>query len=461
MGHDMTKGAISSLRDFPAVEILSGHPAFAPYMAALTRPLVVETVKTVVAAFKERFRTEKKAVTQDDLVGAVVAELKRLRLLNLEAVINGAGIIIHTNLGRAPISKTMMANALEMICGYCNLEFDLAGGSRGKRGILVERLLALLCETEGGTIVNNNAAALFIILNTLACRKEVIISRGELVQIGGGFRIPDIMRKAGVKLIEVGATNRTSLTDYAEAITERTRMILKVHRSNFMQVGFVEETSLADLARLCRERGVILAHDLGSGLISMPKGVDTTNEPDVMSSVRTGVDLTCFSGDKLLGGTQAGLIVGQEALLSRIRKNPLFRVIRCDKIVFAVSTQVFAAYLDGRQFDDVPVWRMITMSVSELKKRGEVIRRACQKKDVVLAATRAFLGGGSTPGQTIPSLALSIRSSVSPTTLAARFRAHTPPIIGRVEDNDFLLDLRTIPPEKDAVIISAIKDLVK
>ncbi len=456
-----TSHPFGDLRDFPAVEILAGFPELAPYVERLTRPLVVEVIKRVIADLKEAFRSGKTDVSEISLIKAVTSELDRLLLSQLTPVINGTGIVIHTNLGRAPISEKMVENALEMISGYSNLEFDLASGKRGKRGVLVERLLALMCGTERGTIVNNNAAALFIILNTFAYRKEVIISRGELVQIGGGFRIPDIMRKSGVKLVEVGTTNRTSLEDYREAVTDRTRMILKVHRSNFMQAGFVEETRLVDLAGLCRERDIILTHDLGSGLISFPSEVEISDEPDVHGSVRAGADLTCFSGDKLLGGAQAGLIVGTGDLIEKIKKNPLFRTIRCDKLVFAVATQVFASYLRGTQFSDIPIWRMITVPVSDLKLRGEKIRAACGDKRLTLAATGAFLGGGSTPGKTIPSLAVALRSSLGPTKLAKKFREYHPPIIGRVEDDDFLLDLRTIPPEKDELLIRAIREIIR
>lgn len=451
----------AALRDFPSVEILSNHPALAAYIPIVTRPLVVTTVRSVISRLKTEFTSGGTSVGETDLIGAVTAELDRLAAMNLAPVINATGIVIHTNLGRAPISEKMITGALGMVSGYSNLEFDLISGRRGQRGVLAERLLAALCDTEAGTIVNNNAAALFIILNTLAWRKEVVISRGELVQIGGGFRIPDIMKKSGAKVVEVGTTNRTTLDDYAGAVTERTGMILKVHRSNFTQVGFVEETPLPELAGLCRRHQLILTYDLGSGLISFPPDVPITGEPSVSESVRAGADITCFSGDKLLGGTQAGLIAGRSDVIARIKKNPLFRTVRCDKLVFAIITQVFAAYLNGTQFTDIPVWEMITCPLTDLKKRGEAIRRACPGRDIGLVATEAFLGGGSTPGQTIPSLAVSLRSKIGATALAKRFRAFAPPIIGRVDKDDFLIDLRTIPPGKDQVIITAIEQILE
>lgn len=455
------KDRFESLRDFPSVEIAAGFSEFESYISRLSRPLVVETIQGAIERFKSEFREKNKPCGRQDLVRGVVKDLQRLDSLNLTPVLNGTGIVIHTNLGRSPLAPEVIQQALPMLTGYSNLEFNLLNGKRGKRGVLVEKLLAALCETEGGTIVNNNAAALFIILNTLANRKEVIISRGELVQIGGGFKIPEIMSRAGAKLVEVGTTNRTSIDDYKEAITERTRMILKVHRSNFVQKGFVAEASIRDVAELCREHDIISVNDLGSGLLSFPPGVHITDEPDIRGSVRGGADITCFSGDKLLGSTQAGLIAGKADLVAKIKKNPLFRAIRCDKIVFSITTQVLASYLSGTQNEDIPIWKTITIPVTALKLRGEKILSAVGKKDIILRATQALLGGGTTPDKTIPSLALSIRPSIQPNALAKKFREYDPPIIGRVEDEEFYIDLRTIPEEKDGIIISAINDLVK
>lgn len=449
-----------SLRDFPSVEILSGHPAFASYIEDLTRPMVVGVVKSTIVSMKEKFRKDPKTVGEDDLITAIDRELGRLRKQVLTPVINGAGIIIHTNLGRSPLSEKMIRNALDMVTGYSNLEYDLESGRRGKRGMMIERLLATLCGTESGTLVNNNAAALFVILNSLANRKEVIISRGELVQIGGGFKIPEIMAKSGARLVEVGTTNRTSIDDYRQAITDRTRMILKVHRSNFAQMGFVEETPVKELADLCAENRLISVHDLGSGLVAFPPSVDISAEPSIGDSVHAGIDLTCFSGDKLLGGPQAGLIVGRSDLVVKIKKNPLFRVMRCDKLAFAITAQVLTSYINDTQYESIPIWEMITVPVTDLKIRGENILSACPGRDMVLAATKAFLGGGSTPAQTIPSLALSLRSELKVNTLAKRFRSWAPPIIGRVENDDFLIDLRTIPAEQDRVLIEAINGIL-
>jgi len=454
------KPPLGSLRDFPAVEVLAGHAALAGFIDDLTRPTVVDVVRRVTAEGKERFQAGETSLTPDDLLAAITGRLTRLRNLILTPVLNATGIIVHTNLGRAPISEEMMRRASAGAAGYSNREFDIGRGERGRRGEIIEHLLATLCETEAGTIVNNNAAAVFLILNTLANRREVLISRGELVQIGGGFRIPDIMARSGVKLVEVGTTNRTTADDYRQAVTDKTAMILKVHRSNFTQSGFVEETSLKELAGVCRDHHLILVHDIGSGLFGFPEGVSVSGEPTIPESIRAGADLTCFSGDKLLGGAQAGLIAGTRDHIAKIKKNPLYRAFRCDKLVFAITTQVLASYLHGRQFAEIPIWRMIAIPVTELKLRGEKIISACPGKDIVLAATEAYIGGGTTPGQTLPSLAVSLRGRVKANALADRFRAWRPPIVGRVQDNDFLLDLRTIPADQDALLAEAINALV-
>jgi len=454
------KQKINTLRDFPAVEILTAETALTSYVEKFSRLVVTQIVRETVSELKEKFQSDNKSLSRDTLIKNIIKRLDDLATQFLTRVINGAGIIVHTNLGRAPLSKAMLENAFDAITGYSNLEYDLKTGRRGKRGLLVERLLADLCGTESGTVVNNNAAALFIILNTLANRKEVIISRGELVQIGGGFKIPDIMTRAGARLVEVGTTNRTNLDDYASAITERTRMVLKVHRSNFAQVGFVTETGLDDLAQLCRRHDLILVNDLGSGLFEFPEGVAVVGEPTVYESVHAGANLTCFSGDKLLGGAQAGLIAGNRELVTRLKKNPLFRTLRCDKLVFHLTIQVLLSYLNGTAYEDLPVWKMVTCGESELKQRGEKIIEQCPGKNIVLAACGAYLGGGSTPAQKVPSLALSLRGQVKPNALADRFRKFQPPIIGRVNDDDFLIDLRTVAPEDDKILIAAINSLV-
>lgn len=457
----VSKILYESLSQFPSVEIFAHHPSLKKYFDRLPQPIIIDIVRQSLGELKKRFKRDGKAIKERELVSETKTRLEGALRYEIKRVINGTGIIIHTNLGRSPIPIKIVSQALSEATGYCNLEYDLKTGGRGRRGQLAENFLAKLCKTDGATLVNNNAAALFIILNSLASRKEVIISRGELVQIGGGFKIPEIMKKSGARLVEVGTTNRTSIEDYRQAITERTGMILKVHRSNFVQEGFVAEASLSDLASLCREKNIISVNDLGSGLLNFPRGIKIKDEPRLSDSVRSGFDLTCFSGDKLLGSVQAGMIVGQSELVAKIKKNPLFRTMRCDKLTFSIVTGVLQSYLNNQQFEEIPIWQMISIPLPELKLRGEKILKETGRSDIILAATRAYLGGGSTPERSIPSLALSLNLSGNPNRLASEFRSSDPPIIGRVENDRFLIDLRTIPAEFDSELIKAIKKIVK
>ncbi len=456
----VSKTNYEALSEFPSVEILSHHSSLKRYRDRLPQPIIVDLVRQSLADLKKIYKHDDGKVSEHKLVKEIKLRLDFALRYELKQVINGTGIVIHTNLGRSPISSEIAAQALSEATGYCNLEYDLKTGGRGRRGQIAEQFLAKLCRTESGTLVNNNAAALFIILNSLANRKEVIISRGELVQIGGGFKIPEIMKKSGVRLVEVGTTNRTSVDDYRSAITERTGMILKVHRSNFVQEGFVAEASLADLSKLCREKNIISVNDLGSGLISFPKGIRIKDEPHLGESIKSGFDLTCFSGDKLIGAVQTGMIVGQSELIKKIKANPLFRTMRCDKLTFSIITRTLQSYLNNKQFEDIPIWKMISIPLPELKLRGEDILSKVGSSDLILAATRAYLGGGSTPERSIPSLALSLGTAQNSNKVASQFRSNEPPIIGRVENDRFLLDLRTIPSELDHLLIKAIKKIV-
>lgn len=455
----VSKNLYKSLSEFPSVEIFSRHSSLTKYFVRLPEPIIIENVRQSLSELKKKFKSDGQAIAEKELVREVVSRLDDFLRYDLKRVLNGTGIIIHTNLGRSPLPAEIALQALSDATGYCNLEYDLKTGGRGRRGQIAERFLATLCRCEAGTLVNNNAAALFIILNSLASRKEVIISRGELVQIGGGFKIPEIMKKSGARLVEVGTTNRTSIDDYRKAITDRTRMILKVHRSNFVQEGFVAEALLPDLASLCREKNIISVNDLGSGLINFPRGINIKDETRVFDSVKSGFDLTCFSGDKLLGGVQAGMIVGQGDLIKRIKKNPLFRTMRCDKLTFSIVTRILHSYLNNNQFEDIPIWQMISTPLAQLKLRGEKILKEIGYPGVILAATRAYLGGGSTPERSIASLAISISSSRNPNRMADEFRTYDPPLIGRVENDRFLLDLRTIPSDFDQTLIKAIKKI--
>ncbi len=386
---------------------------------------------------------------------------------SLRPVINATGVILHTNLGRAPLAEGVLQHVMNIARGYSNLEFDLATGERGKRDVHVSRLFAQLLNIGGREVstivVNNNAAAVLLALNALAEGGEVIVSRGELVEIGGSFRIPDVMAKSGAVLREVGTTNRTRISDYESAITDKTKLLLRVHRSNFQIVGFTEQPSLAELAALGRKHRIPVMEDLGSGELFDLRNVGIQDEPMIADSLRAGIDVVTFSGDKLLGGPQAGLISGEPGLVKQICANPLFRALRVDKMFYAALEATLLAYL-REDYDSIPTLRMMRASEEDLRHRAEHMARQLRvtspRLEVEVVESRAVLGGGSAPGTTLPSRAVAVKSGdASPDQLLERLRRWETPIIARVEDDRVLLDLRTVEPAQDGVIVAALESL--
>ncbi len=401
-------------------------------------------------------------VAIDGAPHAIAERLQTGLSYSLRPVINATGVILHTNLGRAPLSQAALEHVTEVARGYSNLEFDLASGERGKRDVHAGRLFAKLLSTAGREVstivVNNNAAAVLLALNSLAEGGEVIVSRGELVEIGGSFRIPDVMAKSGVVLREVGTTNRTRIADYERAITERTRLILRVHRSNFQIVGFTEQPSLQQLVELGRKRRIPVMEDLGSGELFDLRQVGVQGEPMIAGSLRAGIDIVTYSGDKLLGGPQAGLISGDPGLVAKIRSNPLFRALRVDKMFYAALEETLLAYL-REDYDSIPTLRMMRITEAELQRRAEEMVRQLPAGplQIAIVESRSVLGGGSAPGATLPSRALAVRSAtISADELARRLRQSATPIVARVEDDCVLLDLRTVEPAQDEIIITAL-----
>ena len=380
-------------------------------------------------------------------------------------MINATGVILHTNLGRAPLSQEALRHAAEIAQGYSNLESDLATGERGKRDSHIDRLFARLLSTaerELSTIVvNNNAAAVLLSLNALAEGGEVIVSRGELVEIGGSFRIPDVMAKSGAVLREVGTTNRTRIADYAAAISDKTKLLLRVHRSNFQIVGFAEQPSLQELVALGRKHGIPVMEDLGSGDVFDLREVGLHGEPTIHASVRAGVDVVTYSGDKLLGGPQAGLISGSRELVTKIRSNPLFRAVRVDKMFYAALEATLLAYL-REDYDSIPALRMMRLSADDLHSRAEHLMRKLHitspQLHIEVAESRSVLGGGAAPGSTLPTYVLAISSTVmNADAIAVKLRQWATPIIARVEEKRVLLDLRTVTTEEEAVVATALE----
>ena len=403
----------------------------------------------------------------DHMPEAIAERLQGALAYSLRPVINATGVVLHTNLGRAPLGPAALQHVAEIAQSYSNLEFDLSTGERGKRDVHVSRLFARLLNTAdrevSTVVVNNNAAAVLLTLNELAEGGEVVVSRGELVEIGGSFRIPDVMAKSGAVLREVGTTNRTRIGDYESAINDRTKLILRVHRSNFQIVGFTEQPSLEELVALGRKHKIPVVEDLGSGELFDLRQVGVKDEPMIGDSLRAGVNVVTYSGDKLLGGPQAGLITGDAELIAKIRSNPLFRALRVDKMFYAALEATLLAYL-REDYDSIPILRMMRVTEEELQHRAEHIARHLRigspQLEIEVVESRAVLGGGSAPGSTLPSRALAVHcGDLSAEDLLCRLRQYAIPIIARIEEDRVLLDLRTVERGHDAAIMEALESV--
>ncbi|HYE88760.1 MAG TPA: L-seryl-tRNA(Sec) selenium transferase, partial [Vicinamibacterales bacterium] len=370
---------------------------------------------------------------------------------SLRPVINATGVVIHTNLGRAPLARTAVERAVSIATGYSNLEYDLETGARGSRTVHAEALLTAITGAEAAVVVNNNAAATLLIVAALAAGREAVISRGELVEIGGGFRVPDVMRQSGASLREVGTTNRTRAADYSAAVSPATAMLLRVHPSNFRIEGFTERPALSELVGIGRAMQVPVVEDIGSGCLLE----DLHDEPSVQRSIAAGVDLVCFSGDKLLGGPQAGIIIGRKALVDRLRSHPLMRAIRADKMTLALLEATLAEYRAGRAGQTIPVQQMLHASTESIEERAQAlaVQLAARGWQVGLLNGSSAVGGGSAPGLELPTVLLSLgRDGESADGLERRLRSLEPPIIARIERDRVLLDLRTVLPEQDEIL---------
>jgi L-seryl-tRNA(Ser) seleniumtransferase len=401
------------------------------------------------------------------LADAVERELRSSVGFSLQPVINATGVILHTNLGRAPLARSAIENIAHTAAGYSNLEFDLDSGERGERDVHVDRLFRQLFQdamAEGSgsistIVVNNNAAAVWLALNTLAAGGEVIVSRGELVEIGGSFRIPDVMRQSNAILREVGTTNRTRIGDYEQAISDRTRVLLRVHRSNFEITGFTEQPALAELVGLARARNIPLVEDLGSGAIFDLRAVGISAETGVVESLCAGVDVVTYSGDKLLGGPQAGMLTGRADLIRQMRRNSLFRALRVDKLTYAALEATLLAYVKG-EHDAIPVVRMMRLSKDAIRARAEKVARQLQSRgiEVELIDGESLIGGGAAPSATLPTRLLAVTAKgLSADELQGRLRARELPIIARVQEGRVVLDLRTVLEEQDDAVVCGIQ----
>jgi len=399
----------------------------------------------------------------DEIVESICAQIYALENPSLRPIINASGVILHTNLGRAPLSREAIAAMDAVANGYCNLEFDLDSGARGSRHTHIEPILCQLTGAEAALVVNNNASAVLLALTGLAKKKEIIISRGQAVEIGGGFRIPEVMRQSGTKLIEVGTTNCTYVTDYEQAITPRTVALMRVHSSNFRLMGFTHFVTLEELVTLGGQYNLLVFDDLGSGCL-----LDTTKfgldpEPMVQQSVATGAELVFFSGDKLMGGSQAGIIVGKKQLIDKLRKHPLARAVRIDKIRLAGLIATLIHYLKGEALTKIPVWRMISASLEEINQRAKQWAQPLQDLAQVVEG-ETMIGGGSLPGGGLPTRLVAIggegkKNRNLAQALSQRLRSQKIPIVGRISDQVLLLDPRSVLPEEDETVLQALHDL--
>ncbi|MGH7639230.1 MAG: L-seryl-tRNA(Sec) selenium transferase, partial [Gemmatimonadaceae bacterium] len=392
-----------------------------------------------------------------DWAGAVAAALAKAQRPSLRRVINGTGVVLHTNLGRAPLAAAARDAAARVAAGYANLEYDIDRGARGSRYTHCVALLRELTGAEEALVVNNNAAALVLVLNTLAMARGVVISRGELVEIGGSFRIPDIMERSGARLVEVGTTNRTHAQDYERALTDDVGAVVKVHRSNFAMQGFVSDVDARTLAGIVALRRIPLVHDLGSGLLIPLDDIGLSGEPTAADAVRAGASVITMSGDKLLGGPQAGIIVGSAELVRGIRENPLTRALRVDKITLAALEATLALYRDpALALREVPVLAMLGRTVADLRARATAIRDRLQSTDGVdICDSAASVGGGTFPNTTIPSVALAFAGDAAQ--LEQRLRLGDPAVIGRIAGDRLLVDLRAIQPDEDIALAGALR----
>jgi len=474
-------------RKLPSVDELQRNPELVALASKEGQVPVTDAARAVLATLRQEIAAGRLDANSVDLAlagleDAVTRRVRQALQRSLRSVINATGVILHTNLGRAPLAASALEHIRQIASSYSNLEFDIETGERGKRDVHVDRLFHKLLDQHGGTtapggpaerssaavtistiVVNNNAAAVLLALNTLAENGEVIVSRGELVEIGGSFRIPDVMSKSNAILREVGTTNRTRIADYEKAINEQTRLLLRVHRSNFQITGFTEQPQLEELVSLARQRNIPLLEDLGSGALFDLRSVGVNGEPSVLDSLRQDVDVVAYSGDKLLGGPQAGMLSGRSDLIARMRSNSLFRALRVDKLTYAALEATLLAYVKG-DHDAIPALRVMRLSKEEIGTRAQALARKIKSSwlSIEVLDGESVIGGGAAPSAILPTELLAMTfEGWSADELSARLRASDPPVIARVEEGRVLLDLRTVFPEQDEALVQAISKIAE
>ncbi len=441
------------MRDIPSVDRLLQTPAGDGWVEAYGRPLTLQAVRHQLDAARDLIQAGEDDVRLEDIYAGVTDMLRKWNFTSLRRVINATGVILHTNLGRAPLSRAAQEAALEAAGEYSTLEYDLDAGQRGKRETHCDESLCLLTGAEASFVVNNNASAVLLALTALAKGRQVLISRTQLIEIGGGFRIPEVLNQSGSQLVEVGTTNRTHLHDFERALCHGTALILRAHHSNFKIVGFTTEPSLRELVALGAQRDIPVVDDLGSGALLDTTRFGLGHEFTVQESLEAGASLVCFSGDKLLGGPQAGIILGREALMDELRAHPLARALRPDKMCLAALSATLIHYLRDEAIEHIPIWQMISATKEQMRSRALRWSQTLGKGEVT--ASRSTVGGGSLPEETLPTWTLALESD-HPDRLAADLRAAEPPVIGRIAEGRLLLDPRTVFPGQEEDLLHAL-----
>lgn len=446
------------LRQLPSVDSLLNSAGGEELIVRFGRELTLEALRRALDLSRYAIAEgRQQQIEIVDLIASADSWLKELIAPTLRPVVNATGVIIHTNLGRAPASSAAIAAIMATAKGYSTLEYDLESGQRGSRTIHAEKLITRITGAEAALIVNNNAAALLLMLTALCQGREIIISRGQLVEIGGGFRIPDVMAQSGAKLVEVGTTNRTHLADYDQAISEYTSAILVAHHSNFKVVGFTSEPALVEIAELAHQQDLLMLYDQGSGALLDTSKFGLDPEPLVQTALQSGVDVVTFSGDKLLGGPQAGILCGRETLISQMKRHPLARAVRADKMALAALSATLTRYLTGQALNEIPVWQMIARPLEEIEKLAHEWAELLTIKglSVEVIDGQSTIGGGSLPGATLPTKLLALNHP-KPVKLANDLRYQDPPIIARITEDQLVFDPRTVLPGQEQALIGAI-----
>ncbi len=449
----------ADLRSLPGVEALLQTQQAANLVAEYGRPLTLEAIRAELADLRRRLKESEELTIPErgQILDSVSGRLEGWLRNTLIPVINATGVVLHTNLGRAPLSRAAMSAAQSLATGYCTLEYDLAKGTRGSRSVHAEELLKRLTGAEAALVVNNNAAALLLCLSALARRQRVVIARSQLVEIGGGFRVPDVMNQSGAKLVEVGTTNRVHRRDFEEALTEPAALVLRAHHSNFRILGFTTEPSLEELVEVAHAHGVAVLDDLGSGALLNTENYGLAHEPTVQESMKAGADLICFSGDKLLGGPQAGIVIGKADLVAKVKKHPLARAVRVDKLALGVLAVTLMHYLKDEAEREIPIWRMIGTTAEQIEARAQRWRAVLGMGEVIEA--RSTVGGGSLPEETLRTFVLALNVP-QPNKFMAKLRAANPPVIARVENGQVVFDPRTVLPEEEGALLVAVKNIL-